>query len=258
MKLRQKKKILFLHWILSCAAAPSSITLSLGNAWLDLSGSSPNRFRIKGHFFSNIKLRGTSSLLHHSPLEKASVAHSLKTPECFVQLIAHYCQDFGVSLIPSIFFLWHNMAFGPLGALEFCWDVLWYFAAGMWNRCLEGLSGQTLSYLDVVNQAQCVRSFLQGLQAHVSFTLSSNSPYFPGKPLDSALYEGNYRPLHTFSSKCVWYRHCWLQNLGGRDLSFSLVIYLAYSTVRHQVNNIGNNDADRYDWYCSGDQRKIH
>lgn len=51
MKLRQKKKILFLLWNLSCAAAPSSITLSQESAWLDLSSSSPNRFRIKGHFF---------------------------------------------------------------------------------------------------------------------------------------------------------------------------------------------------------------
>lgn len=229
MKLRQKKRYYFCFgiWVVLLLLVASHSPRKV-HGWTypvhHLTG-----LESKDIFFSYIKLRGTSSLLHHSSLEKASVAHTLKTPGCFVQLIARYCQDCGVSLIPSIFFLWHNMAFGPL---EFCWDVLWYFAAGMWSRCFEGLSGQTLSCLDVVNQAQWVRSFLQDLQAHVSFTFSSNSLYFPGEPLDSAVYEGNYRPLHTFSSKCLWCRYCWLQNLGGRDLSFSLVIYLAYSTVR--------------------------
>jgi len=102
-----------------------------------------------------------------------------------------------------------------------------------------------------------VRSFLQELQAHVSFTLSSKCIALTSQenPL-TQLYRKEITGLctHLVLNACsVGTAGC---NLWGRHLSFSLVMYLAYSMATHQVNNIGNNDADRHDTYCSGNQKK--
>lgn len=141
-----------------------------------------------------------------------------------------------------------------LGSLLWCVVVFycWYVEQMFWgpfraNTIMFGCSGPSLVSQELPSRPAGPCFLHPFFQMHC--------PYFPRKPLDSALHEGNYRPLHTFDPKCLWCRDCGLQNLWGTDLSFSLAMYLAYSTVRHQVNNIGNNDANRYDRCCSGDQK---
>lgn len=61
-----------------------------------------------------------------------------------------------------------------------------------------------------------------------------HSLYFPGKPLDSTLYAGNYRPLRTSSPKCLQCRDPRLQNLGVEICLFHLwcTYPMAWSGIR--------------------------
>lgn len=172
-------------------------------------------------FISHIKLRGTSFPLHHGSLERASVAHSLKTPGVFVQLIVRYCQGFDMPLIPR-----EQYGFWSIWELvNLLWCVV-VFCCLYVEQMFEGFSGWTLPCLNAVGHAQWVRNFLEEMQAHVFFTYFSNAkPFFPRKSSWLTLYEVNCRPWHTFSPKCLWCRDCRLRNVWGRDLSFSLVMW---------------------------------
>lgn len=186
-------------------------------------------------FISCIKLRGTSS----SPLPLMSAERECspqpKNTWVFCSVNCPLLARFWGASDPFYFLpvpLYGFWSIWDLGSLLWCVVVFycWYVEQIFWgpfraNTIMFGCSGPSLVSQELPSRPAGPCFLHPFFQMH--------RPYFPRKPLDSALHEGNYTPLHTFGPKCLWCRDCGLQNLWGTDLSFSLAMYLAYSTVRH-------------------------